>query len=135
MVDVKITKEVAEAEFQRFADMARIDMERPRNTNERRDLEDDREQFVYFVEKGRITVDEEGYPTVNTESEDLPTVRFGRRPRVTALRAMDKCKKNNENGKMLAMMADTLGIAPAKLNSLEYADFEVVSLVFSLFLG
>lgn len=135
MTEVKINREVAEGEFQRFADMARLDMDRPRNSNERRDIEEDKEQFVYFVEKGRIVVDEEGYPTVRTESEELPEVRFGRRPRVTSLRAMDKCKKNNENGKMLAMMGDTLGIAPAKLNSLEYADFEVVSLVFSLFLG
>lgn len=135
MTEIKINREVAEADFQRFADMARLDLDRPRNSNERRDIEDDKEQFVYFVMKGRITVDDEGYPTVKTDSEELPEVRFGRRPRVTSLRAMDKCKKNNENGKMLAMVADTLGIAPAKLNTLEYADFEVVSLVFSLFLG
>ena len=135
MTEIKINKEMAEAEFQRFADMARLDLDRPRNANERRDIEEGKEQFVYFVMKGRITVDDEGYPTVKTESEELPTIRFGKRPRVTALRAMDKCKKNNDNGKMLAMMADTLGIAPAMFNSLEYTDFEVVSLVFSLFLG
>lgn len=135
MTEIKITKELAEADFQRFADMARLDLERPRNSNDRRDLDEDKEQFIYFVTKGRVTVDDDGYPTVHTESEELPAVRFGRRPRVTALRAMDKCKRNNENGKMLAMMADVLGIAPAKMNALEYADFEVVSLVFSLFLG
>lgn len=135
MTTEKISREIAEADFDRFCDMARLDFDRPRNTSERRDLDDDRASFIYFVEKGRITVDEEGYPTVHTDSEELPAVRFGKRPRVTSLRAMDKVKKNNDNGKMIAMMADTLMIPSAKFNTLEYADFEIVSLVFSLFLG
>jgi hypothetical protein len=135
MTEITISRETAEADFQRFADMARLDMEKPRNENDRRDIEEDKETFIYYVAKGSITVDDEGYPTVKTESEDLPAIRFGRRPRVTSLRAMDKCKKSNENGKMLAMMGETLMIPAAKFNTLEYSDFEKVSLVFGLFLG
>lgn len=135
MTAEKISREIAEADFNRFCEMARLDMERPRNANDRRDLDEDRDSFIYYVQKGVITVDDNGYPTVHTQSEDLPAVRFGRRPNVTALRAMDKCKKTNDNGKMLAMMGDTLMIPSAKFNTLEYIDFEAVSLVFSLFLG
>ena len=135
MTEKNISSEVAEEDFVRFCSMARLDMDRPRNENDRRDLDDDRIQFIYSVTKGKIEVDENGYPTVHTECEDLPSIRFGRRPQVSALRAMDKCKKSNENGKMIAMMADTLAIPAARFNKLEYADFEIVSLVFSLFLG
>ena len=135
MTEPKVSNEVAEQDFQRFADMARLKLDRVRNENERRDLGEDRQYFIEEVMDGRIVVDENGYPTVLTESEELPEVKFTRRPRVTGLRAMDKCKKENENGKMIAMMADTLGIAPAKFNTLDTVDFENVSLVFGLFLG
>jgi hypothetical protein len=131
----QIPKEVAAADFDRFCGMARLDRDRPRNSNDRRDLEDDCELFIYRIMVGEIEVDDEGYPTVHTESEALPRIRFGRRPKVTALRAMDKCKSSNENGKMLAMMGDSLLIPSSKFNTLDYVDFERVSFVFGFFLG
>jgi hypothetical protein len=131
----KICKEIAEQDFNRFATVARLDLEKPRDESERTDIFTCREQFIYHVMRGNIVVNEEGWPTVLTQSEDLPRIEFTKRPKVTALRAMDKYKQGDASAKTLAMMGDTLGIAPVRLNSLDYADFETVSLVFSLFLA
>lgn len=131
----RIAKEVAEADFYRFAAVARLRLDRISDSDSRRDIEKEREQFVEEVMDGRIAVDQDGWPTVYTESEILPEVKFTNRPKVTALRAMDKAGLGEENAKMLAMMADTLRIPSAKLNSLDWVDFQNVSLVFGLFLG
>lgn len=133
-LETNVSREVAEAEFERFAEAARLDLGKPRNENDRRSVADDRELFVYQVMRGRISVDEDGWPTVHTDSEALPVVRFSSRPRVTNYRAMDKVKATNEIGKMLAMIADVTGVPTALLNGLEQADFENVSLTFGLFL-
>ena len=133
-MEQKISKDMAEEEFDRFAQSARLDMEKPRDESDRTDIFTSRDLFIYHIQRGNIVVDEEGWPTVKTQSEELPEVRFSKRPRVTALRVMDKYKANDSSAKMLAMMGDTLGISPVKLNSLEYADFEIVSLVFNMFL-
>ena len=131
----KVSKEIAEADFERFAARARLRLDRINDSDTRRDVANEREQFIEEVMDGRIVVDEEGWPTVYTESEILPELKFTNRPKVTALRAMDKAKPGNENAKMLAMMADTLRIPSAKFNSLDLIDFQNVSLVFSFFLG
>ena len=49
MTEKNISSEVAEEDFVRFCSMARLDMDRPRNENDRRDLDDDRIQFIYSV--------------------------------------------------------------------------------------
>jgi hypothetical protein len=131
----KISKEIAEEEFGRFAKAARLDMEKPRDESERTDIFTSKDLYVYHIHKGDMVVDEEGWATVRTQSEELPEVRFTKRPKVTALRVMDKYKSNDSSAKMLAMMGDTLGISPVKLNGLDYADFEIVSLVFNMFLA
>jgi hypothetical protein len=130
----KISKEMAEEEFDRFAKAARLDMEKPRDQADRTDVFSSKELFIYHIQRGNISVDEDGWPTVHTQSEDLPDIQFRCRPKVTALRVMDKYKATDESAKMLAMLGATLGISPAKLNALDYADYEVAGLVFSMFL-
>lgn len=131
----QVDRETAISEFERFASCARLKLDRVRDGNTQRDLNQDRDFFIEEVMEGRILVDDEGWVTVRTESETLPEVKFTKRPKVTGLRAMDKCKANNDNAKMLAMMADTLGISSALLNTLDMVDFENIGLVFGLFLG
>lgn len=131
----KIEKSVAEQEFDRFARFARIKLTRSRNANTQRDLEEDRQSFIDLVMDGIVQVDEDGLPTVITECEHLQEIKFTKRPTVLALRAMDKAKESQQNGKMILAMADTLGIATAMFNKLDYVDFDNVSLVFSLFLA
>ena len=135
MTEIKITTEVAEADFQRFADKIRLDMEKPRNENERRSIDMARETFIYAVTKGFITVDEEGYATVITECEDLPAVRFGGKAKAIHRRAIDKVKDTSKVSQQQAHIAAILEIPTAKLIQLDEHDTQYVELVYELFLG
>lgn len=129
----KVSKEIAEQDFRRFAEFARLDEERPRDESDRADFHTSVARFKYYIQRGVISVDDDGHATVHTENDLLPEIVFNNRPRVTALRSMDSQKSGN--AKMLAMIGATLDIPPVKLNTLDYADFEIVSLVFDMFLG
>jgi hypothetical protein len=133
-MEYKVSKEVAEEEFSRFAQAARLDLEKPRDESERTDVFTSRDLFIYHVMLGDIVVDEGGWATVKTQCDELPEVRFTKRPKVSALRVMDKHRASDGNARLLSMIGETIGIAPARLNALDYADFEIVSLVFNMFL-
>jgi hypothetical protein len=135
MNEHKVDQETAEAEFERFASFARIKMDRMRNTNTRRDLDEARQQFIEEVMDGRITVDEAGVATVHTDSDDIPDVRFGRSVTAMNLAAADKRKENEDVAKMNAMMGAATGIAPGRIAKLEAPDWFNVALVFGLFLA
>jgi len=129
----KISYEQAVEEFDRFAEFARLDMDKPRNESDKSDLLTRKDQLVYYIQKGMVSVDENGHPTLHTFSNELPEVQFDNRPNVTGLRAMDK--SNTTNSKLLSMIGSTVGIAPQKLNVLDYDDFDRLSLVFNFFLA
>ena len=131
----KVDAETAADDFERFARAARIKMDRVRNVNDRKDLEEDRQFFIEEVMDGRIVVDNEGIVTVKTDSEDLPEVRFPRRVNAMALVAQDR-RKEGENMEKLVQMISAATKAPAgKLKLLDAPDFKNVGLVFSLFLA
>lgn len=110
-------------------------MDRARNTNTRRDLEDDRQRFIEEVMDGRIIVDGDGIVTVRTDSEDIPEVTFPRRVSALAMAAADKRKDGEDVAKMNAMIGAATGIAPGRIAKLEAPDWFNVALVFGLFLA
>jgi hypothetical protein len=134
---IQVDEETAKAEFDRFCRAARRKMDRIRDENSRRDLEADRQYFIEEVMDGRITVDEEGFPTIHTDHEHpkLAKVRFDRRPRGSAWTAMDRVKKDKEMGKIYAAMAAACGLTGKELEKLDAVDLESVQTVFMLFLG
>ena len=135
MTETKVSQEVAEHEFERFAETARLDMDKPRNANDRGELNENRELFIYYVTKGQITVDDDGYATVHTQCETLSEVKFDGRPKVRSRRAIDRVKNTSQVAQQLALIADTVGIPVASFNKLDEVDMEVVELVYSLFRG
>lgn len=135
MNEHRVDYETAAADFDRFAASARIRMDRARNTNTRRDLEDDRQRFIEEVMDGRITVDLDGIVTVRTDSEDIPEVTFPRRVSALAMAAADKRKDGEDVAKMNAMIGAATGIAPGRIAKLEAPDWFNVALVFGLFLA
>ena len=134
-METKVTKEVAEQEFERFAATARLDMDKPRNDNDRLAIDESRELFIYYVMKGLITVDDDGYATVHTECVDLPEVKFSNRPKVMHRRAVDRVKNTSQASQGMAVIADVVGKPTALLNKLDDVDYQVVELVYLLFLG
>lgn len=130
----EISKEMAEVEFARLCKFARVRLDRPRNKNDKADVEDMKDTLIADLMEGRIVVDDEGKPTVITESEDLPKISFTHRPLGTIFRAMDREKNGQDNAKTIAAVAESVHIAPDRLRALEAADLMTVLTLFSFFL-
>jgi hypothetical protein len=133
-MDEKISREVAVAEFDRFAEFARLEMDSFRSESAQEKMETYRQHFIENVMKGRIAVDEDGAVTCSTESEALPEVVFTRRPRQGDRKAMDTCKLTHVEEKEDAWLARVTNIAPSRLAKLEQHDIKMVKEVFYLFL-
>ena len=133
-----VDAETAAADFERFCEYARVDFDEPRDENETKDLNLTVEKFVYFIRKGHITVDEKGRPAVRLIYSDLPNgpeeLSFQRTPRGSMLRAADRVKKNQENGKMIAMMVESTGVPIMLFDKMEWDDVKIALLVFGFFL-
>jgi predicted neuraminidase len=134
-MNYKVDRETAENDFNRFAQQARLRFDRIRDDNERKDVESDRERFIEEVMVGCIEVDDDGWATVITQSEELPQVRFGSRPRASIYKAADRSKSTKEMDKMFAMIADAAGVTKAHLYTLDQYDLTNVLCVFGLFLA
>lgn len=133
-METKIPKDMAENDFQRFADFARLDLDSYRTEMQAEKVNACREHFIEAVMDGRILVDEEGGVDVKTSLEELPSVRFSRRPRQSDRKAMDRCKLTAIEQKEDAWLSSLCGIPVQVLNKLEQADIRLVKEVFHLFL-
>lgn len=132
-MEEKMNRAMAESEFDRFCDAARINMDRYRNDEDAEEFVTYRERFIEGVQSGRITVDDEGWPTVHTESENLKEVRFGRRPNGFDRCTMDKHHDGAQQTRLFAWIASIVGKSPKHLQGLEEHDMDVVRTVFALF--
>jgi len=134
----KISKEVAEAEFERFAEFARLKMNSYRSEANNEKIETYRQHFIEAVMCGRLTVDAEGQVMIITECEAVPEVSFGRRPTQGDRKAMDSVRMMPNTlpmeARTIAHIASVTGIAPAKFNKMEEHDIRLVKEVFELFL-
>jgi len=135
IMDEKISREMAEAEFERFAACARLDLSEFRPEKDKAEVDANRESFIEDVMAGRLVVDAEGWPTVLTESEDLPQVRFPRRPSGVDRIAMDKCKQDALNYRTYVWVGSVTKVAAAKLSALDDHDWKRIWRVFDLFLA
>lgn len=133
-MEKKVCREIAEQDFERFAAMARLKLDGYRNEADQASLDNNRELFVECVEDGSIIVDDEGWPTIKTECESLPEVRFPRRPQGFDRCAMDRAKANEQNAKVYLWVGSVTGASSALLKKLEEHDWKKVWCVFELFL-
>jgi len=126
---------MAEQEFERFASCCRLDLSTFRPEKDQAEVEANRENFIEDVMSGRITVDDEGWPSVHTDHPDVPVVKFPRRPNGHDRCAMDKCKADAQHYRTYVWVGSVTRIAAAKLASLEDHDWKRVWRVFDLFLA
>lgn len=133
-METKIPRDMAENDFQRFADFARLDLDSYRTEAQAEKVNACREHFIEGVMSGRVVVDDEGAVEVRTQSDDGIVVHFSRRPRQSDRKAMDRCKLTAIEQKEDAWLASLCGIPVQTLNRLEQADMRLVKEVFHLFL-
>ena len=136
--DIKVSREVAEDEFDRFAEFARLKMNSYRSEAAQEKVLTCKEHFIEAVMDGRITVDGGGEVAIKTECGALETVTFSRRPTQGDRKAMDSIRMMPNTlpmeARTIAHIASVTGIAPAKFNKLEEHDIRLAKEVFELFL-
>jgi hypothetical protein len=133
MVEEKVAKEVAEADFERFLEAMDLDPDRGRmDADDVKSFEDVKAKFVRAVQRGQLVVDEKGQPVVTTS--DGKTLTFYE-PTGASFTAMDSRKKGQDVAKMIAMMGDMCRVGPAVFAGLKNRDFKICQAIVQLFLG
>jgi hypothetical protein len=82
---------------------------------------------------GKIIVDENGWPTVMTDLEEMKEIRFSRRPKGFDRVQMDKLPADALHSRMFAWIASLTGKSSKRLQELEEHDLSFVEAVFHLF--
>lgn len=136
---VKITLEVAEAEFERFAARWDLDsaVEEFEDEDDRKSFLDLRRRLVRKIMSGLLVVGGDGelsYELMNPVSDQFTSVRF-KMPTGAAMIAWDKFKDRQNVHKFNAFLGACTGQTPAMFAKMQLSDYKVCQAVALLFLG
>ncbi len=132
-----VVREVAEQEFDRWADAWRIDTDIGHMDGEdTQDFENEKHKIINNIVRGYAAVNEEGNivyklsePVGSLEEIEL------KRPRGRAWIASDKPKLNRNAAKTIHLIADAIGQIPAIIKRMDGIDVKFLFSVYNLFLG
>lgn len=132
----KIVKEVAEQEFDRFAEMMDLDFdESSMDEEDLKSFQQQKRRLVLAIQSGSLVIDEKGQPVFTPQrSDNLDPITFYE-PTGASLTATDKRKKGEEMAKMFALMASATRTAPVTFSKMKMADFKVCQAIINLFFG
>lgn len=127
-----VAKEVAEADFERFCNAQRIDLDFEDFTDEdRQAFEGHQKKIVKAIRRGSMVV--------NDQNEAVFTCNAGtvvfKQPKASCLLAMDRAKKGQDTKAMFDVMGDMVGQHPSVFGRMDTVDAKVCLAVASLFLG
>ncbi len=131
----KINVEVAEKEFERFAEAMDLDLDPSLMDNE--DLtafNKQKRRLIRAIEKGSLVFNEAGeaeYTPVNDRSKHKETLIFRERSGAS-LMAMDSKKKNHDVAKSYAVLADMCGVPQNVFAGLVGVDVKICEALFAL---
>lgn len=130
-----VAREVAEAEFQRFADEMDLDLDTA--TMDAEDLaafNKQKNRLVRAIERGDLVISESGeaiYTPSNPGSKHRDAITFHERTGAS-LMAMDGKKKGHDVAKTYAVMADMCKVHPSTFAGLKGTDVKVCEALFAL---
>lgn len=137
MENFKVAADVAEAEFERFADTMDLDVDASAMGDEdRADFEQHKRVVVGAIMRGSLVINDAGEPVYTCQRGDLKgTELTWREPDGAALLAMDQQKKGRDVAKTYATMAAICKVPPATFSKMKQGDLKVCSSLLVLFLA
>lgn len=127
-----VDREIAEQEFEKFVKCMRVNMKvRLLDENERASIMADRERIIMGVERGSMTVDDNGVVTIEVQ-DGLKPVSF-KKPKGDLLLAMDRRKEGHTIGKMFASMAACAQVPAERLSRMDAEDIYDCMAVWNFF--
>ena len=132
----KISKEVAEQEFQRFVECMDLDVDvSAMDEDDRKGFEQQKDRIISAICNGSITVNDDGEPTFTPQrTKDAESLTFYE-PTGASLMAMDRKKKTEDIGKLYAAMGDMTKTHASTFSKMKMADLKVCMAIATLFLG
>jgi len=131
----KIGADVAEQEFQRFADAMDLDISpEPMDDEDRAGFEKQKRRIIRAMVAGALVIDEDGQPVFTPQASDSAPVTF-HEPDGAALMSMDKRKKGEDMGKMMAIMGAITKTNAKTFSAMKQRDLNVCIAITTLFLG
>lgn len=133
----KISREVAEAELERFlsemdlqmrTDPSRLD------SDDQKKLREVKENVVQSLMSGRLVIDDEGCPVYHPVKGDPKPIKFNE-PGGADLMAMDKFKQTQTIAKQNAILGAMTGEGPQRFANMKQRDLNVCSDLLMLFLA
>jgi hypothetical protein len=132
--EVTIAPEVAEDEFQRFAEGMDLDVDPTGLSDEdKSSLEDSKRRIIRAMLKGQLVINEKCEPVFTPKSGGKPITFY--EPDGAALMATDMKKKGHDMAKTYAAMAAMTKENPTRFSSMPGRDLKVCTAIFALFMA
>ena len=131
----KVEREVAEAEFDRFAELMDIEVDTAdMDEEDKKGFLEQRERIVKAVMSGALHVNESGEPVFTpTRTADATALTF-HEPTGATLMAMDRKKRTEDVGKLFTTMADMTKQPAHAFSKMKMSDLKVCMAITTLFL-
>ena len=133
---MKIAKDAAEQEFERFLDKMDLEFDTNEMTEEdAKDFNIHKNKLVKCIMKGSLVIDDEGIPTYTPiRSENNEPLTFNE-PSGSIILSMDKSKANQNGHKLYSSMAEITKTTPSRFSKMKMKDVNVCISIFTLFLA
>lgn len=135
-VGAVVAREVAEAEFGRFAEAMDLDFDIKRmDADDLKGFQEQKHRIVRAIMRGILVVDPKGQfvYTPQTGADRSPITFY--EPTGASMMAMDRKKKGEDVGKMYASMGDMTRVSPDRFAKMLARDLKVCQAIAVLFLG
>jgi hypothetical protein len=136
MKEQKVATEMAEQEFERFAEAMDLDLDpKGMDDEDKKSFEQFRRRVVAALESGHVEVNENGEPVVHPRTTEDKTPIVFREPTGATIMAMDQKRKDHDVAKQMAMLAAMTGRNPGFFATMGNRDLKLCNAILLLFLG
>lgn len=135
MANKVVAREVAEDELQRLLDLLEIETE-DLDEEDLSDFEEKKEPVLKAIMEGRVTLDEQGLPTLKfrTPVDSHTSITF-QMPTAATLISLGDSKATNEITKTFATLADLTGTPKTVFPKLNMRDYKIAAALLAFFLS
>lgn len=135
MTEPVTTREVAEAEFDRFAEAMDLDVDTDKlDAEDKTAFEKQKERLIKATMAGHLVYNEDGEPVYtphHRKTKHKEPITFHERSGASMM-AMDRTKKNHDMAKTYAIMADITGLHSHTFASMFGVDVKTCEAIFAL---
>jgi hypothetical protein len=131
----QVSRDVAEVEFDRFAEEMDLDVDESRmDAEDRTAFDKQKNRIICAIERGHLVINEDGeavYTPHHRKTKQREAITFHERSGAS-LMAQDGKKKNQEVGKTYAIMGDMCKVHPSVFANMYGTDIKTCEAIYAL---